>query len=365
MDKYLQGGSRSAIESILVLLLLLALMWALYDVLRAFFGVLTFALIFSVSFAGPFEAMVRLLGNRRKIAAVIYSLLLLGIVALPFMYIIAALRSHVKDAIVWIEQIKENGLPPLPHWIQRLPYVGDELSSFWQELQDSPKDVIASHSEQLRGALRRILTSGAGMLGTIFQCITGIVVSAFFLASGEKALDPIKSALTRLLGRRDGLSLLRATNQAIKSVSIGVMGTAFIAAILSWVGLTIAGIGFAIMLSALVFFLVLLQLGPLIVWVPLVIWSATQGHPGTTVFLIIYGIGLLVVDALLKPVLIAKSGGRIPFLVLFIGVIGGLASWGFTGMFKGAIIVSVFYTLFTSWLEKRPERPLKPARPAS
>src|SRR6185437_5193202 len=151
---------------------------------------------------------------------------------------------------------------------------------------------------------------------------------------------------------RDGLSLLRATAQAIKSVSIGVMGTAFIAAIVSWIGLVIAGIHFAILLSALVFFLVLIQLGPLLVWVPLVIWTASQGHTGITVFLIIYGIGLLILDALLKPILLAASGGKMPFLVLFLGVVGGLSAWGFTGMFKGAIILSVFYTLFNSWLEK-------------
>jgi predicted PurR-regulated permease PerM len=131
------------------------------------------------------------------------------------------------------------------------------------------------------------------------------------------------------------------------------MGTAFIASVISWIGLTIAGIHFAVLLSALVFFLVLIQLGPLLVWVPLVIWTASQGHTGMTVFLIIYGLVLLIIDALLKPVLIAKSGGKIPFLVLFLGVIGGLAAWGFTGMFKGAIILAVFYTLFNSWLERR------------
>ncbi|MES1249501.1 MAG: AI-2E family transporter YdiK, partial [Chitinophaga rupis] len=65
------------------------------------------------------------------------------------------------------------------------------------------------------------------------------------------------------------------------------------------------------------------------------------------------GVVLLLIDGFLKPILIAKSGGKLPFLVLFLGVIGGLAAWGFTGMFKGAIILAVFYTLFTSWLEKK------------
>jgi len=328
-------------------------MLALYDVLKIFFGVMTFALIFSVSFASPFERLTILLKRRRKLAAIVYSVILLAIIALPFIYIISALRGHVREAIDWVNEIKRNGIPSLPSWVHGLPFVGGDIESFWLQLQKSPKEAIGHHEEQLKMALRPILTSGAGMLGTILQFITGIIISAFFLASGEKMLSPVKLAMQHLLGKRDGLTLLRATTQAIKGVSIGVMGTALIAAFISWIGLTIAGIPFSLVLSALIFFLVLIQVGPLLVWIPVVIGTASQGHTGVTVFLIIYGVILLIIDAFLKPVLIAKSGGKIPFLVLFLGVIGGLAAWGFTGMFKGAIILAVFHTVFNSWLEKK------------
>jgi predicted PurR-regulated permease PerM len=50
--------------------------------------------------------------------------------------------------------------------------------------------------------------------------------------------------------------------------------------------------------------------------------------------------------------LISKSG-KLPFLVLFLGVIGGMVAWGFTGMFKGAIIVALGYTIFINWLERK------------
>ena len=66
----------------------------------------------------------------------------------------------------------------------------------------------------------------------------------------------------------------------------------------------------------------------------------------------VYTVIILIVDFVVKPVMIAKSG-KLPFLVLFLGAIGGLSAWGFTGMFKGAIITSVFYTVFTAWLERR------------
>ena len=47
--------------------------------------------------------------------------------------------------------------------------------------------------------------------------------------------------------------------------------------------------------------------------------------------------------------------GRLPMLVLFIGVVGGLAAWGFTGMFIGATTLAIFWTMIQAWL--RPEGP--------
>jgi predicted PurR-regulated permease PerM len=102
MNKILPNDSRSIIETILVLLLLLLLMLALYDVLRVFFGVLTFALIFSVSFFGPYERLVRALGNRRSLGALLYSILLIAIIALPVTYIVSEVRGHIREAIALV-----------------------------------------------------------------------------------------------------------------------------------------------------------------------------------------------------------------------------------------------------------------------
>lgn len=348
----MKTDSRNVIETILVLLLLLALLFALYDVLKVFFGVLTFALIFSVSFARPYERLATRLKGRRKLAAVIYSLLLTSIIALPFIYIISAMSGHVSVVIQWLETVKTNGLPPLPDWVIKLPLVGTELHTFWLSLMNSPRETIHLHDEQIRMVLGHIINRGAGIFGVGLQFIAGIIISAFLLVGGESLLSPVKKTLSHLLGEKDGLALLETTGQAVKGVSIGVMGTAFIAAIISFIGLEIAGIPFALGLAALIFFFVVIQIGPLVVWIPLIIWMAAQGHTGMTIFLVIYGVVILIADGLLKPYLIAKSG-KLPFLVLFLGVIGGLAAWGFTGMFKGAIILAVFYKIFTSWLERR------------
>lgn len=352
MNKIFPKEPRNTIETTLVILLLLSLFIALYSVLQIFFGVLTFALIFSVSFAGPFERLVAFLNNRRRLAAIIYSILLTAIIVLPFGFLIASVRVYIREALVWVSGVKVHGLPPLPQWMANLPLVGEDVQTFWQQLQDSPQTVLHD-SERLRMLLHRLLAGGLGMLATALQFLLGIFLSAYFLSSGSRILSPLRSAMEHLLGRRDGLTLLAATTQAIKGVSIGMIGTAFIASVIAWIGLAIAGVNFSLVLAGIVFFLVLIQLGPLLVWVPLVIWSFIQGNTPMTIFLIVYGGALLVIDAFLKPLLIAKSGGRLPFLVMFFGVIGGLAAWGFTGMFKGAIIMAVFYTVFTSWLQRK------------
>jgi predicted PurR-regulated permease PerM len=332
---------------------LLTLIYALYNVLKVFLGAFTFALIFSVSFAGPYERATRWLNGRRKLAAVLYSLVILIAVALPLIYLIATLGKHIGKVPLLVAEVNNHGLPSLPDQVQSFPLIGNTVYLFWEHLRDNPREALAGHELQVNMILDHVLTGGAGIIATGLQIFLGILISAFLLWGGEKVFRPLKSALQHLLGRRDGLTLLRATSSAIKGVSIGVMGTAFFVAIISWIGFAIAGIHFKLLLSALVFFMVLIQVGPLVVWIPLIIWMATQGNTGLAIFLGIYGGGMLLVESILKPVLIAKGGGKLPFLILFLGVIGGMAVWGFTGMFKGAIILAVAHTVFNSWLEKK------------
>ncbi|WP_421940623.1 AI-2E family transporter [Pedobacter sp.] len=359
MIQYHSTPSRSVAETVISMLALLALLYALFEVLKVFFCIFTFALIFYASFSTAFEKLVRLFLNRRKIAGFIYSLVLIGIVALPFIFMITALGKHVKEVFFFVEEVKIHGIPPLPEQVTRLPYAGDGIADFWHHLQQNPKETVFGYEHQIKNLLHHLLTGGMGILGTGIQLISGIILSAIFLAGGKDMLKPFSSGLQRLLGKRDGVLLLDATAHAIKGVSIGVIGTAFFAAALSWIGFGIAGIHFKFLLTALVFILVLLQMGPLFVWVPLIIWISTHGQTGTTIFVAVYGLCLFLAEALVRPILIARSGGKLPFLVLFIGVIGGLAAWGFTGMFKGAIIMAVGYTIFNSWLKRNDHQLLR------
>ncbi|MEO8109349.1 MAG: AI-2E family transporter [Ginsengibacter sp.] len=354
MNKAPNKRSGNIIETVLVVFLLIALLVSLYTVLHLFFGVLTFALVFAISFEGLYEGLVIRIKNKRKTGAFLYALSLIVVLAVPLFFLFSSLSRNVRPALRWINEVKVNGLPPLPQSVANMPIAGKRIAKLWDQYHGNPKQIINDYGQQVHTLSEKVLNSGLTILQTMLEIIIGIIISAFFLIKKKEIISAILLPLERLLGERSGQSLLDAIAMAIRGVSIGVMGTAFIAASLSLLGFTIAGVHFSVGLAAIVFFLVVLQVGPLPLWIPLVIWMATQDHPGKLVFLIIWGVLLLAVDAIVKPILIGKSGGKLPFLVLFLGVVGGLAAWGFTGMFKGAIILAVFYTVYNSWLKNAP-----------
>ena len=351
---------RGFMETAIALLLLIALLLNLYKVIGIFAGVFTYAIILSVSFAGLFKSFVHLLGNKRSLAAFIYAVVLIAVIALPFYVIISALSNYAHQAQQWITDAKVNGVPALPAWVEGVPFAGKKTATFWHELQANPSNTLATYEPKIKEILQRLVFGGAGMVGAVLEFIVGIIVSAVLLAKGQTVLQPLYAIMKKLVGENEGPPLVDATGRAVKGVAVGVMGTAFIAAIAAWIGYAIAGISFAIGLAALTFFLVVIQLGPILIVVPVAIWLFMTGHTGSGIFVSIYGLIVLMgIDNVLKPILIAKSG-KMPILVLFLGVIGGMVLWGFTGMFKGAIILAIFYTIAISWLGKK-----EPVTPAS
>lgn len=353
MNALLQNKPRGVIETALALVFLLILLFDLYTVLSVFFGVFTYAIIFSLSFAKLFERLAHILKNKRKLAAFVYALVLIAVIAMPFLYIISALSDYAADAEQWITQVKTSGVPALPDWIGGLPFIGEKISAFWQQLQADPAATLATYEPQIRKTLTQIISGGAGIIGAALEFVLGIIVSAMLLTSGSKILDPVYAIMKNIAGDNNGPALVDASGRAVKGVAVGVMGTAFIAALFAWIGFAIAGISFAVGLAALTFFLVVIQVGPLLVWLPVAVWLGTHGETGWAIFIAAWGIVVLMgIDNILKPILIARTG-KLPVLVLFLGVIGGMLAWGFTGMFKGAIILAVFYTILNSWLGKQ------------
>jgi predicted PurR-regulated permease PerM len=132
-------------------------------------------------------------------------------------------------------------------------------------------------------------------------------------------------------------------------VALGVVVTALVQSLLAGIGLAVAGIPFAALLTAVVLFLCIAQLGPLLVLAPAVIWLFYTDATAMGVALLVWSVIVGLLDNVLRPVLI-RMGADLPMLLIFAGVLGGLFAFGIIGLFVGPVILAVTYTLLREWV---------------
>ena len=118
-------------------------------------------------------------------------------------------------------------------------------------------------------------------------------------------------------------------------------------------GFWIAGVPGAVLLSVLTFFFAVIPLGPPLIWLPAALWLFAQHHTGYGIFMLLWGIlGISSVDNFLRPFLISQ-GSKMPFALIFCGVIGGALSFGLVGVFLGPTLLAVAFRLIDEWSSGR------------
>ena len=181
------------------------------------------------------------------------------------------------------------------------------------------------------------------------QFLLTVVIAGVMYAQGESAAAMVRRFGRRLAGQR-GEDAVVLAGKAIRGVALGVGVTAIVQAVLGGIGLAIAGVPFAALLTAVMFMLCIAQIGPTLVLAPAVIWVFWSGSTGWGVFLLVWTVIVGTMDNFLRPMLI-KRGADLPLLLIFAGVIGGLLGFGLVGIFVGPVVLAVAYTLIDAWLE--------------
>jgi predicted PurR-regulated permease PerM len=183
-----------------------------------------------------------------------------------------------------------------------------------------------------------------------------VIASAILYAEGESAADWVLRLGARLGGER-GENAVRLSGQAIRSVARGVVVTAFVQALLGGIGLWIAGVPFATLLTAVMFLLAVAQIGAVPVLALATVWLFWSGATGMGVFLLVVTLVAGTLDNILRPLLIKQGAADLPLLLIFVGVIGGLIAFGLIGIFIGPLVLAVTHTLLRAWLYDDEMRP--------
>jgi len=123
-------------------------------------------------------------------------------------------------------------------------------------------------------------------------------------------------------------------------------------ALLAGIGLMVAGVPQASLITFAVLILGIIQVGPSVVIVPLIIWSWMTMETTSALLFTIYMVPVNLLDNLLRPLVMGR-GLKTPILVILIGVIGGTLAYGITGLFLGPIVLAVIWELIVEWIKEQ------------
>ena len=304
--------------------------------------------------------MQRRLWNKRALAAASMILMLVLVFVVPLTFGIAALVAHADELAEQIRSISNMAIPPLPDWVSRLPLVGPELSTAWLTARAQGIEAFLAQLGPYASGLTAWLFAEIGTAGyLIAQLVLIPVFAAFMYVNGERYAATLLRFGNRV-GGKQGESLIMLAANAIRGVALGVGLTAIIQAALGGLGLAVAGVPFAGILTAVLLVLCIAQIGMLVVLIPAVIWVFWNGDPGWGIFLAIWSFVASMLDTVLRPVLVSRSAD-LPLLLIFVGVIGGFLAFGLLGIFVGPVVLAVAYTFLKTWIEQAPATKTPPA----
>jgi len=354
MDTQLQRGTEEsyiarAIE-VFVRLGSVALLVALcFEIVRPFILPLVWGIIIAIGSHSAYCKLRALLGERQKLAAVLFTLLTLIAVLVPIALLTESLVSGARAIVLRMEG-RTLAVPPPPVNIQTWPLIGKPIFTFWTLASQDLPAAAGKFKPQIEAGAKAVMASAAGVGRTVFYLILAFAIAGLLLAHTQACARSSLAVAQRLFGSR-GQALLSLIEATIQNVFQGILGVAAIQAVMAGLGFVVVGVPAAGLWSLVAFILAVIQIGVWLVTIPIVIYVFVTSGTLTAVLFLIWNALILVIDNFLKPILM-KRGAKVPVPVIFVGALGGFISMGIIGLFVGAVVLAVGYELARAWLYK-------------
>ena len=228
--------------------------------------------------------------------------------------------------------------------------MGERAYATWTQASTDMPAFAKKYGTQIAGFTKSLVSMAAGMLMTVLALVLAIVFAAICLAYSV----PLRAYIARIFARITGdaksgehyMDIIAAT---VKSVANGVIGVAFVQALLVGIGFFAIGIPGAGLLSLIAFALGVVQVPVIIVVLPAIIYAFAVETTTVAIIFTVWSIIGGLSDAVLKPMMIGH-GLEVPMPIILLGVIGGVIAFGLVGLFIGAVVLAVGYVLFSDWV---------------
>ncbi len=338
---------KNAIEaSIRIGILVLLVGWC-FKIVEPFITPIVWGIIIAVAIFPLFEKLQSAMGGRSKLAATVITLLGLAVIIVPTVLLAGSL-AETTEALAEGYMGGTLKIPPPAESVANWPVVGKKLYQLWSLASTNLEAALQQIGPQLKIFGNWLLATGAGAGAGILQFVVSIILAGVLVASASGGKQMTVSISSRLMGDR-GPEFADIAGATVRSVAQGVLGVALIQSIAAGLGLLILGVPGAGLWALLVLLLAVVQLPPLLVLGPIIIWVFSAYDTVPAVLFMIWGLLVSGSDTFLKPLLLGR-GVDIPMLVILLGAIGGMLMSGILGLFIGAVILALGYKLFMAWL---------------
>jgi len=328
--------------------LALLLYWS-FLLVQPFISIVIWSAVLTVALYPVFEWISFRLGGRRRLAATLTTILSLLVIIGPATWLALGLIDSFR-AISDQLDLSILRIPPPANSVKEWPLIGEPIYQFWELASTNFSAALAKIVPQLKPLGGRLLRVGADTgLGTI-KFLVSIVIAGFLFLPAPAIVGAVKR-LARRLNPARGEEFADQAAATIRAVSRGVIGISVLQALLAGIGLMAAGIPQASLITFAVLVFGILQIGPSVVLIPVIIWSWTLLDSTTALLFTGYMVPVNLLDNILRPIVMGR-GLKTPMLVILIGVIGGTLAYGITGLFLGPIILAVIWELLVAWIRE-------------
>ncbi len=321
--------------------------------LRPFLSIALWSLILAVTLYPAFSWTARLLGGRRKLAAIVVTAVSLLVFTGPIIW----LGMSMIEGVASLSQRLSSGdiaIPPASEGIKSWPFVGERLFYFWDLASTNLKSAISEALPYLSPFQSMARRMAEGVATGIPTFLVSLIIAGALFPPAPSLLEAVRTVSQRILPKR-GQELVRLTGATIRNVSQGVIGISFLQAILAGLGFLVAGIPGSGLLALGVLVTGILQIQGLL-FIPVLLWIWTSMETTTALALTAYLGPVGILNNVLSPIVMAH-GLKTPMLVIFVGLMGGVLAHGIIGLFVGPIVLAVTWELFAAWI-KHEEAPV-------
>nr|WP_236773822.1 AI-2E family transporter [Agrobacterium tumefaciens] len=301
-----------------------------------------------------YTRLLRQVGGNTTLGATIAIILILAFLVVPIFIAASYTASEIREWFGWAVHVNKTGAP-VPDWIAALPGVGPWLGEQWVKYIGTP-GAIGEVIQLVSGAnigniYRAILAAGNGAFHLVLTLLFMLIALFFVYRNGAGFTRQVDLVGERILPTR-WERISRVVPATISSTVTGMTLIAIGEGIILGIAYWIAGVPSPVTLGVLTGVMALIPGGAPLSFTLVSIYLVASGSPAYGLALFLWGsVELFIVDKTIRPKLV---GGpiKLPFLPTFFGLVGGVKTMGFLGLFIGPVLMALLVAIWREWVRE-------------